>query len=741
MDFILKKDLVLTVPWVQAYFEHCNKLNRKSEKKSISTRQEGNLVFKKKQFGTAIELYTKSLLLAPFESEQLSLGYSNRSAALYHLSQYENCIGDIQQTLLCQHVPEHLPSKLSLRKGQCLFQLQRFKEADDEFHKGKSLLEKSTQTEKMKVDKDSQILEFDKWIKKTKFKREQSNLKTPELTTNGSDDQTDILPMVSYSTNELVVKASSAVKLCNNTGSRGRHLLAQHKINAGDVLIVEKPYAAILLPDSSLTHCHNCFVKVSSPFPCPFCCSVQYCSQNCREIAWNSHHRVECRYMSLLHSVGIAHLSLRIILLTGLKNLLDFKSKLDSASPTKTPGLNESGQYDTNYLTVYMLMAHSNDLLAEDLLQYAMTAALLLHILDHAGWFHRIGTCPTNTSSTSISSNKSHSSNLVDILKSDAHLYTASALLRHIQQLVCNAHAITELQISEASPAANGSGASIQTTSQVRVATAIYPTASLMNHSCEPTITSSFQKDTLIVRAVKEVEEGGEIFNCYGPHSYRMSFEERQQLLKDQYFFECHCQSCRNALQQKTLAPDGICPKCINRNPIHLIAETNQLTCNQCGYSKSPTDRSSNIAKAEQAFTKGLYQLDVGNIKVALELFESAYSLRKAELPENDREIGEVLDCIARCMASLGQYKEACKFLSRSISITRQSYGSCSLELAREYQKYCDILSLAGMMKDALKSTAEAKKIFQIHFGLDCPEIKELIAFENELKTKTLMAI
>ena len=83
-----------------------------------------------------------------------------------------------------------------------------------------------------------------------------------------------------------------------------------------------------------------------------------------------------------------------------------------------------------------------------------------------------------------------------------------------------------------------------------------------------------------------------------------------------------------------------------------------------------------------------------------------------------------------------GQCKEACKFLSDSVSITRHSYGSCSLELARELQKYCDMLYLAGMKKEALKSSEEARKIFQVHFGPNCPEIKELIRFENELKTK-----
>ena len=36
---------------------------------------------------------------------------------------------------------------------------------------------------------------------------------------------------------------------------------AARDIGVGDVFIVEKPYAAVLLPDHYNTHCHHCFYK------------------------------------------------------------------------------------------------------------------------------------------------------------------------------------------------------------------------------------------------------------------------------------------------------------------------------------------------------------------------------------------------------------------------------------------------------------------------------------------------
>lgn len=71
------------------------------------------------------------------------------------------------------------------------------------------------------------------------------------------------------------------------------------------------------------------------------------------------------------------------------------------------------------------------------------------------------------------------------VLSQEEKLFIGGVLCRHICQLVCNAHAITEIQVEGGSPSPL-----VENECQVRVATAIYPTASLMNHSCDPTIIS-----------------------------------------------------------------------------------------------------------------------------------------------------------------------------------------------------------------------------------------------------------
>lgn len=68
------------------------------------------------------------------------------------------------------------------------------------------------------------------------------------------------------------------------------------------------------------------------------------------------------------------------------------------------------------------------------------------------------------------------------VTKSDEQLYVSSLLLRHLLQLICNGNAITKLvtTISEKDK--------VYIEQQQRIASAIYLSASMMNHSCDPNI-------------------------------------------------------------------------------------------------------------------------------------------------------------------------------------------------------------------------------------------------------------
>lgn len=61
-------------------------------------------------------------------------------------------------------------------------------------------------------------------------------------------------------------------------------------------------------------------------------------------------------------------------------------------------------------------------------------------------------------------------------------LFVSSLILRHTLQLISNGHAITKLNLTALE------NDKVATEQQERIATGIYPSVSMMNHSCDPNI-------------------------------------------------------------------------------------------------------------------------------------------------------------------------------------------------------------------------------------------------------------
>lgn len=651
------------------------------------------------------------------------------------------------------------------------------------------------------------------------------------------------LPQVSYAPNPVLVQATGAVEM-KTSPSQGRLLQASQAIKSGDTLIVERPFAAVLLPDHYSTHCHHCFaVLPTNPIGCLQCSTVLYCNEDCRDQSWTVYHCVECPYLDLLHSVGIAHLSLRIVLTAGLPFLLEFLSPHHNQRGA-VAGLTSEGRYERNYLSVFDLMTHEHDMQTADLLQYSLTAALLLAVLVHTGWFchahygsqiaedwnakfARLETFlqgrPTRKecceswkterdvqcskgirekglendvnrgrqadgSSTQVISHMQASGTVnsgcvtvnkvcgtVNSTGNDVHkgykqqinttaeesadkslgcgddtqfkmssagklsqekssgctdqplesvLSVGVVLLQHVQQLVCNAHAITALHMQQ-----SGNGRTVDTQSQVRIATAIYPTASLMNHSCDPTILASFVKDVLVVKSVRDVPAGGEIFNCYGPHFKRMKSSERQVILKSQYFFECQCEACAGVQSDMPISQALRCPECGNSMPVQQVA----LVCPSCHVSFDLADILPKLEVAEKHFTDGVQKLERGDLTGALTSLQSSLAMREKLLAADHRDLGHTHDAMAQCLAMRGHYSQAADHLSRSLVVTKMVYGADSLEVAHELHKMAEVQVNARRPRDALVTAACALRLARVHCSEEDSWVQELLCLETAL--------
>jgi len=81
-------------------------------------------------------------------------------------------------------------------------------------------------------------------------------------------------------------------------------------------------------------------------------------------------------------------------------------------------------------------------------------------------------------------------------------------------------------------------------------ALALYPTmAASLNHSCRPNCVLRFDGTnvSVIVSSFAGVKEGTELTISYGPVATSMPRKSRQQALRSQYGFDCHCEACRDS--------------------------------------------------------------------------------------------------------------------------------------------------------------------------------------------------
>ena len=185
------------------------------------------------------------------------------------------------------------------------------------------------------------------------------------------------------------------------------------------------------------------------------------------------------RYNQIINMLFTSgHLALRSAVMAGKDHLLNIKS------------LVKTGEYKQSstdpYSRVFHLQHHLDKLPLDEQFQYVLTAGLLVTLL---------------LKKTSFFNPEREIQGLPGKLKplqpgskacDDDVDYVGGLILRHLVQLVSNAHAVTELLEDEEGGV-----------EQVRLGTGMYPAVSMMNHSCLPLIVNNFSGNCLTVRVLR----------------------------------------------------------------------------------------------------------------------------------------------------------------------------------------------------------------------------------------------
>uniref|UniRef100_A0A670JVI8 Protein-lysine N-methyltransferase SMYD4 n=1 Tax=Podarcis muralis TaxID=64176 RepID=A0A670JVI8_PODMU len=710
---------------------------KKDPKMTLSCKEKGNKWFRKKEYRTAAVLYSRA------GSPEMAVCYANHSAALFHLGQFEVCLEDIKRAQGGGY-PEELLPKLLLRKANCLLSLGRFQEATEALD---SMEEKMSAVQSLEAASHRVLLSKFNQLKLKACKGKSGSVCQPAV----SDRiQKDLEP---WEESSRISCASASVSL-NFSACKGRHLVAAKDILPGEILVREEAFVSVLCPGESLLlqgsaeamlngqpanedlHCHHCLKQLLSPVPCQGCSYAKYCSHACAQLAWRTYHSRECSFGGLLLTLGVfCHVALRLVLVAGLAEVSTLIKQshteevvtepvaeapapsvvVEENSASSIPGCDADGRYSSSYQAIFCLLPHTEKHSLELRLLCSLSVAALCKRLGEAGLEAFISGKSTPEDQGGPEAGKACPEWEVP----------GEAMLRHMLQLQCNAQAVSALHVSGAE---NGPVASSK---QVRVATALYPVVSLLNHSCEPNTSVTFSSRTAEVRALQSIPRGQEILHCYGPHRCRMGAAERRKRLLSQYFFECCCPPCLEELQpnsgNRASSQGGLfrCPAC--HKPMQQVIRT---------YAKQYRDLNRNLPHrplvnmATAVMCPSHNCIGPGpNLEFPDQSMELLLKCRldaKRFLSPAHLMVGEIEDRLAQAYVTLGKWQEAAGHLRSSIQTVEAHYGPSSIEAGQELFKLAQVLFNGRAVPEALHTIQEAENVLSRHFGPQSTQLQEL---------------
>nr|XP_029723933.1 uncharacterized protein LOC115264401 [Aedes albopictus] len=211
----------------------------KCNERAAKLREEGNELYGKKHYMEALSKYNESIRWACGGSEDLGIGFANRSAVFYDLQEYEFALENIRLARQ-NNYPARLSPKLAARELNCCRNRMKIEAVERRY---------VLQAVKagMKVAMNSSIPCLAKGVGTGKFPR------------------------------------------------YGRGMKAEQDFKVGDVILRESSAVVAIDVRQKFQACYHCAShNNSSLIPCPRCVSVMYCNEECLTIGWKEFHRFEC---------------------------------------------------------------------------------------------------------------------------------------------------------------------------------------------------------------------------------------------------------------------------------------------------------------------------------------------------------------------------------------------------------------------------------------------------------------
>ncbi|OAD59112.1 SET and MYND domain-containing protein 4 [Eufriesea mexicana] len=438
---------------------------------------------------------------------------------------------------------------------------------------------------------------------------------------------------------------------------RGRHLIATRNIKAGSVLVIEAPFAFSTNREALDRNCLHCHITLklsnSVKIPCHFCQTVSFCSEKCRREAWEAYHQYECFIFDAFYGSHFEQMQHTSHLLLAYRMIISGFLSSNNEQINNNMEKNNIPFLNDNFLQHYVTttIKEHNDLGTNEVYNphdYRTILNLETHCtkmepsinLNRAIEAIFLAKCFTFVLSKR------------NIVCSKEYFISLSvAILHHLQAINCNAYEIVENIYDK------------QTHVWVprNVGGAIYPSVSLINHSCYPNIVRhSYPSGIVVIRTLRFVGKGTEILDCYGPHWLSEKKLSRLEYLWKKYRFLCSCEACTHNWEYPLLEKMNYkCKTC--SNIIGIIELNEQHTPNVLGKQCSNCGRRIDIKKLKNQFRKSVEK----RLNAISKMYEGYYQQALPQLLEHiqfiekfftvpNMETIKTQQCIIQCYNQFG---------------------------------------------------------------------------------------
>jgi len=473
---------------------------KKNIEKSIKMREEGNKLFREGKFSECLTCYNNSILLAPcstnFELENESIDFAmsltNRAAILGKFKMHKNAAEDLEVAIISGY-PKHLLYKAYQRLGVAYEGLGDQMKATNAYEKLIEALDYSDipneKIKKMKNDASFALKSLDSSV----TKKEHCWMADLKLINNHNEIKT----------------LSSSIEI-RQTAEKGRYAVAREKIEVGEIVSNEMAIASSMVPRKRRTHCLHCCRETICPLPCAGCCTVGFCSRECRREGMIVH-QYECKISGFLANLPLKISQMTTQFLVTVSAVLNHPMRFhlevfDNWKSGVEP--NREDKEATAYFSLQNLVKHFDNI---DLLEHFAITLTLLKFLKNLKYYS-------------------------DDIENENELKLGQVLCHYFAAVMPNIHAIFEMSCKPKNP-----------TITDMLAVALFPNvASHVNHSCDPNTFVIDQGRVQITVAARNIQPGEEISHVYFGHFGDTSKEKRQEHLLKKYHFKCTCDACEN---------------------------------------------------------------------------------------------------------------------------------------------------------------------------------------------------